>query len=98
MTTHDYTEMLAAQDGRCAICRQKPLDGVRRFAVDHSSTTYEIRGILCMRCNLGLGWFRDDPELLKAAIAYLTSPMKTSFKLSDPANYTRVIGRRRNAK
>lgn len=72
-----YDELEAGQDGVCAICR-KP-EPRRRMDVDHdhdccpgrSSCGYCIRGLLCSRCNQGLGYFGDSPELLKAAIDYL---------------------------
>lgn len=50
----------------CVICGAA--DGL---AVDHCHTTGEIRGVLCRPCNLGLGYFRDDPERLLGAIKYL---------------------------
>lgn len=71
-----YQKMLAEQDGKCAICRQtETLKGngtdVNRLAVDHDHRTGAIRQLLCGKCNGGLGFFRDDPALLKAALSYL---------------------------
>lgn len=72
----DYDKLLASQDFKCAICgtdetyltpRGKP----QRFHVDHCHGTKKVRGILCFTCNTGLGGFRDDPNLLKAAAKYL---------------------------
>ena len=55
----------------CAICSGKPKDG--RWHIDHDHKTGRIRGILCARCNIGLGMFLDQPELLTRAAHYLCS-------------------------
>lgn len=39
--------------------------------MDHDHDTSMVRGILCEMCNGGLGQFRDDPETIESAIAYL---------------------------
>lgn len=59
--------MAAAQDGRCALCDETP----KVLVVDHCHETGVIRGMLCIRCNLGLGRFGDNVAGLKRAIAYL---------------------------
>jgi hypothetical protein len=50
----------------CIICG----DG-GSLVVDHDHRENTIRGILCNRCNKGLGLFRDDPDLLEYARIYL---------------------------
>lgn len=72
MTPEAYESMFAAQGFRCAICRGVPAssDG-RRPPVDHCHVTGAIRGILCTQCNVGIAQFRDNPDRLAAAIAYL---------------------------
>lgn len=55
------------QLGRCAIC-----DDACELVIDHCHFTGVIRGALCNECNSGLGFFKDDAELLRRAITYLT--------------------------
>jgi hypothetical protein len=78
MTLEDYDAMLDEQGGVCAICRTLP--GQRRLAVDHDHNCCSghertcghcIRGLLCANCNSILGRWRDDPDVMATAIAYL---------------------------
>jgi Autographiviridae endonuclease VII len=80
ISPEQFTEILAAQNGRCAICRDSEFSDSlsRSLAVDHDHETGIIRGLLCSRCNAGLGMFRDDPALLQAAGAYLQSSSGSS--------------------
>ncbi len=64
----EYQTLLRTQGGVCCICGKQ--DG-RRLGVDHNNKTSKIRGLLCINCNLGLGNFQDQPELLLKAAAYL---------------------------
>ncbi len=73
-----YDTMFAEQDGKCAICGKpetaKPPKGkspVRRLSVDHNHTTLKVRGLLCLRCNHGIGSFGEDPAALRAAADYI---------------------------
>jgi len=70
ITQVEYDEMLAEQGGKCAICGSAQ-SGKRRFHVDHDHETDMVRGLLCSKCNTGLGLFGDDPRRLNDAIAYL---------------------------
>lgn len=83
-TQKDYDRLLDEQEGACAICRHAQKSAVldansRRLAVDHDHNCCPsghlcagcVRGLLCARCNLGLGNFEDDPSLLQAAAQYL---------------------------
>lgn len=68
-----YEALLAAQDGRCAICQLKPRKN--RLAIDHDHKTGVIRGLLCMWCNHRLlGGARESVVILQAGIDYLTTP------------------------
>lgn len=69
----DYSRMLEAQCGGCAICGSTTYgyNGKEKFAVDHCHETGKVRGLLCGPCNKGLGLFRDDIKTMNRAIAYL---------------------------
>lgn len=70
---HEVDARLAEQDYRCAICRVHQDEVNLRLAVDHCHTSLAFRGMLCTNCNQGLGKFKDSPERLEAAAAYLRS-------------------------
>lgn len=68
-----YTEMLAKQNGLCAICgTDTPKGAGQRFHVDHDHNTGEIRALLCNSCNVGIGHFHHEVKLLENAISYVT--------------------------
>jgi Recombination endonuclease VII len=67
MSVDDYSAILAAQQGGCAICGDQPEDG-KSLHIDHNDDG--VRGILCVRCNNALGQFKDDPELMLRAAEY----------------------------
>jgi hypothetical protein len=71
----DYVGLLEKQRGVCAICERPETTtfrgALRRLCVDHNHETGAVRGLLCHMCNVGLGNFRDDTDLLDRATAYL---------------------------
>jgi hypothetical protein len=66
ITAEEADLMLESQGGACAICRSAPADHV-----DHDHETGSVRALLCFNCNGGLGQFRDDPAVLRAAADYV---------------------------
>lgn len=66
LTLEQYEAMEQAQGGRCAICGD-----VTTLSIDHCHKSGQVRKLLCNGCNMGLGHFRDSPELLRKAAAYL---------------------------
>ena len=62
-----YHEMIKEQLGCCLICLKPSED----LCVDHDHTTGKVRGLLCKRCNAGLGQFYDNVASLARAIEYL---------------------------
>jgi hypothetical protein len=79
LTPEAFAAMRAAQDDRCAICRLRLPDDERNVHVDHDHSCCSgkrtcgkcVRGLLCGKCNVALGGFRDDPRIIRRAAAYL---------------------------
>jgi hypothetical protein len=67
ITVAQYDAMREAQENLCAICSGE----MKVACIDHCHSNGRVRGLLCMPCNTGLGFFRDNPENLAKAIAYL---------------------------
>ena len=85
ISAEQYDKLMERQGSVCAACG-KPESAigwksgkVKRLAVDHdhsccpgeSSCGRCVRGLLCTRCNLGCGYFDDDPEILERMAQYL---------------------------
>ena len=72
-----YCQMLKQQKGVCAICggtetaphvtKSTP----RRLSVDHCHKTKKIRGLLCSKCNVAIGYLKEDLDILASAASYL---------------------------
>lgn len=76
ITLEDYNSLFDAQGGVCAIChepefRRHQSGRLQTLAVDHDHETHTVRGLLCSNCNVAIGYLNDDPELIRAAAAYL---------------------------
>lgn len=76
ITLNEYNQMNEKQDGMCAICGEKETRRNRytitcRLTIDHCHIKKQVRGLLCHKCNNGLGQFRDRIDLLEKAIIYL---------------------------
>lgn len=65
----DKRIMYLGQDYRCKLCKF-PIH-FKQTHVDHDHESGKIRGILCGRCNNGLGFFNDNPDKLREAAKYL---------------------------
>jgi recombination endonuclease VII len=72
-----YSETLRKQNGGCAVCGTRP--GQRKLHVDHAHSHCSddkacpecVRGLLCTKCNTGIGMFDENPALFRLAIQYL---------------------------
>lgn len=70
LTPKTWNALFESQGRRCAICRIEE-NGAKRFHVDHCHDTGVVRGILCTKCNIGIGALRDDSDLVMRAFLYL---------------------------
>lgn len=69
ISAEEYLDLAEKQENLCSICGDPA--GSRALSVDHDHNTGEVRALLCTGCNLGLGWFKDNIEVMKKAINYL---------------------------
>lgn len=90
ITQIEYKELSAKQNHKCALCEisQEELDYL--LVIDHDHLTRKIRGLLCRRCNLWIGFFDVDKNILKKAIEYLfnnKSIPNTSYYPGKPTGF-----------
>ena len=80
LTIPEFEEMVRSQGGQCAICGTDKPGGSGVWHVDHDHTCCStrkascgkcLRGLLCSRCNIGLGNFGDEPSVLDRAAEYI---------------------------
>lgn len=63
---------IEAHEGLCDICQGPPDGRWETLTIDHDhNRDNHFRGLLCSKCNRGIGYFQDDPALLRAAAKYL---------------------------
>jgi len=67
LTLEQYDRLLLEQGSKCLICGRK----TKKMCVDHCHRTKKIRGILCHKCNVGIGMLDDSPLRVSRALAYL---------------------------
>ena len=73
LTKEDLNTMLVEQDNRCKICRN-PFIG-KRPCLDHCHERNVFRGLICDKCNKGLGDFQDNIQSLLRAADYLNESL-----------------------
>lgn len=66
-TAFEKQKMLGSQNNKCGICEAI----LNRPCLDHDHKTNQVRGMLCGRCNVGLGCCKDSPDILQNMIEYL---------------------------
>lgn len=70
MSLADRDSMVEDQGNVCLIC-QEILDLQFNTHIDHCHTSGRVRGVLCSKCNQGIGLFRDNPEFMRRAANYV---------------------------
>jgi hypothetical protein len=70
ISVEDYESMLESQGGVCAVCGD--INSDRRLAVDHDHATGEVRGLLCTRCNVAIGFVMEDQDRIIKIQEYLS--------------------------
>ena len=70
LTPGEYAKKFSEQRGLCAICKGTNQDG-RTLMVDHSHQSQQVRDLLCVNCNLGIGKVGENSQRMLAAVDYL---------------------------
>jgi len=76
LTESEFAALWESHHGRCPVCevefdKEWPSRKQNAACVDHNHETGIVRGLLCRRCNAGIGLLNDDSETLLAASAYV---------------------------
>ncbi len=73
ISVKEFDSMINKQKGGCALCgKSNPRSNNKTgLCIDHNHATGKVRGLLCDKCNRGLGLFNEDVDVLKKAIIYL---------------------------
>lgn len=88
ISLNEFAEIEERQGGVCAICGGPP-NGRGVLYVDHDHANGEIRGLLCGKCNAGLGMFRDSPSLMRSAAEYVE--LKSKERTNDERGTPRIL-------
>jgi len=76
LTLEQFDEFIRACGGRCPLCNVEFVASSRSrecACIDHCHKSGKVRGVICKRCNIGIGHARENPEILKAWLSYITS-------------------------
>lgn len=87
ITLSEYNRLFDHQLGKCYICGKE--QEKKRLAIDHDHKTGKLRGLLCHKCNMGIGMFNEDVSLLINAINYINNTewfYPDKFVYSDTKN------------
>src|SRR6267142_4841583 len=85
ISMEEYHALMRRQGGACAICKKIP---EKPLCIDNCHLTGKVRGLLCTKCNSGIGFYEDDPNRLRAAIDYLARAGRSAAD-RGPARHTK---------
>ncbi len=75
LTCKEYDDLVLKQKNKCAICKKSETKILRNkivsLSLDHCHKSNKIRGLLCHRCNVFIGYCQESIDILKSAIKYL---------------------------
>lgn len=74
LDSKEWDALFATQKNRCAVCETS--NPGPHWHTDHKHDTGEVRGILCHNCNLAIGHARENPDILRKLIDYLTGTLR----------------------
>lgn len=87
MSELQYLAMFEDQNFKCAICKiYISPDKAKSTAIDHDHVTGIVRGLLCIKCNSGIGFLGDSLEVVLAAAAYLNKAAAKTAIIADQAS------------
>lgn len=87
LTPDDFNRMMKEQDSCCFICKDK-FNSIRATRIDHCHTTGKIRNILCMKCNLILGFIKEDILIAQKIVEYIRTHKGAGDGLDDDSHNT----------
>jgi hypothetical protein len=70
ITQEEFDQMLIRQNNKCKICSGN-FKSSKDTHIDHCHNTNKVRGLLCNNCNMALGQFMDNTDIMDNAIKYL---------------------------
>jgi hypothetical protein len=79
LNQEELEALMDSVNHQCQIC-SKPIGGSGTTAIDHCHVTKHVRGILCVECNSGLGYFHDNVSWMLNAVNYLTATGRASHE------------------
>ena len=71
ISTEEYEDLIESSGKSCPICNTLFDDSKYKRNIDHCHETGIVRGIICNHCNVALGWFKHDEDILRRAISWI---------------------------